>query len=145
MGLARVGVAVCDPSGILATPLRTLKRDAKKNSDINVLVKVAAELGAVQVFIGLPRALSGRDTSSTIMAREYTELLVAALAAAQSEVEVRLIDERLTTVSAHRSLHEAGLAGRKHREVVDQVAAADILQQALDMQKSLQRNVGDPA
>ncbi|GAA4372576.1 Holliday junction resolvase RuvX [Paeniglutamicibacter cryotolerans] len=145
MGLARVGVAMCDPEGILATPLRTLKRDEKKNSDINVLVKLASELGAVQIFLGLPRALSGRDTASTSMAREYTELLVAALGAAGNPVDVRLIDERLTTVSAHRSLHEAGLAGRKHRQVVDQVAAADILQQALDMQKSLQRNVGDPA
>ncbi len=143
VGMARVGVALCDPDGVLATPLKTLKRDLKKNSDLRVLVKLVVEHEAVQVFVGLPRSLRGHETGSTQMARDYAALLAEGLQEHASGVSVRLIDERLTTVSAHRALHESGLDGRKHRQVVDQVAAADILQQALDMQKSLQRDVGD--
>ncbi|WP_372699185.1 Holliday junction resolvase RuvX [Arthrobacter sp. JSM 101049] len=142
VGMARVGVALCDPDGVLATPLKTLKRDQKKNSDIRVLARMAVEHAAVQVFVGLPRSLRGSETASTTMARDYAEHLAVELARSAPGVAVRLIDERLTTVSAHRALHESGLDGRKHRQVVDQVAAADILQQALDMQKSLQRDVG---
>ena len=144
VGMARVGVALCDPDGVLATPLKTLKRDLKKNSDVRVLLKLVAEHEAVQVFVGLPRSLRGHETGSTQMAREYAALLAEGLQDPAPGICVRLIDERLTTVSAHRALHESGLDGRKHREVVDQVAAADILQQALDMQKSLGRDVGDP-
>lgn len=141
--MARVGVALCDPDGVLATPLKTLRRDLKKNSDVRVLARLVREHAAVQVFVGLPRALKGHETGSTQMAREYADLLAGELRGESPAVPVRLIDERLTTVSAHRSLRESGLDGRKHRQVVDQVAAADILQQALDMQKSLQRDVGD--
>ena len=144
VGMARVGVALCDPDGVLATPLKTLKRDLKKHSDVRVLLKLVAEHEAVQVFVGLPRSLRGHETGSTQMAREYAALVAEGLQDPAPRVSVRLIDERLTTVSAHRALHESGLDGRKHREVVDQVAAADILQQALDMQKSLGRDVGDP-
>ncbi|MGP5073335.1 Holliday junction resolvase RuvX [Arthrobacter rhombi] len=144
VGMARVGVALCDPDGVLATPLKTLKRDLKKHSDVRVLLKLVAEHEAVQVFVGLPRSLRGHETGSTQMAREYAALVAEGLQDPAPGVSVRLIDERLTTVSAHRALHESGLDGRKHREVVDQVAAADILQQALDMQKSLGRDVGDP-
>lgn len=111
---------------------------------MRVLLKLVAEHEAVQVFVGLPRSLRGHETGSTQMAREYAALLAEGLQDPAPGISVRLIDERLTTVSAHRALHESGLDGRKHREVVDQVAAADILQQALDMQKSLGRDVGDP-
>lgn len=141
--MARVGVALCDPDGVLATPLKTLKRDPKKNSDVRVLARLVREHAAVQVFVGLPRSLRGRETASTRMAREYADLLAGELSGQSLAAPVHLVDERLTTVSAHRALHESGLDGRKHRQVVDQVAAADILQQALDMQKSLQRDVGD--
>jgi putative holliday junction resolvase len=144
VGLARVGLAGSDPGGILATPIRTLKRDAKKNSDIRVLVREAAERSAVQVFVGLPRTMKGGESASTQMAREYADLLAQALADADLAVSVNLIDERLTTVSAHRTLHSAGMSSREHRKVVDQVAAVEILQQALDMQRALGRDVGSP-
>ncbi|MCW2131983.1 Holliday junction resolvase RuvX [Arthrobacter sp. VKM Ac-2550] len=144
VGLARVGLAGSDPGGILATPIRTLKRDAKKNSDIRVLVREAAERSAVQVFVGLPRTLKGGESASTQMAREYADVLAQALADAGLAVSVNLIDERLTTVSAHRTLHSAGMSSREHRKVVDQVAAVEILQQALDMQRALGRDVGSP-
>jgi putative Holliday junction resolvase len=144
VGLARVGLAGSDPGGILATPIRTLKRDAKKNSDIRVLVREVAERSAVQVFVGLPRTMKGGESASTRMAREYADLLAKALADAGLAVSVNLIDERLTTVSAHRTLHSAGMSSREHRKVVDQVAAVEILQQALDMQRALGRDVGSP-
>lgn len=140
--MARVGVSVCDPDGMLATPLRTLKRDSKRNTDIRLLTDLAVERSVIEVFVGLPQSLSGGETQSTAMARDYARTLLVRLRASGSQAEVRLVDERLTTVSAHRSLRDAGLDGRKHRQVVDQVAAADILQHALNMQKALQRDVG---
>ena len=71
VGMARVGVAASDRDGVLATPVKTLKRDVKKTSDISVLVKLAAERGAAQIFVGLPRSMSGGETASTTMARDY--------------------------------------------------------------------------
>ncbi|MCQ1950341.1 MULTISPECIES: Holliday junction resolvase RuvX [Arthrobacter] len=143
VGLVRVGLAASDPDGVLAMPVRTLKRDAKKNSDIRVVVREAAERGAVEVFVGLPRSLGGGETASTQMARDYAQALVRALADAGQEQQVRLVDERLTTVSAHRSLREAGMNSRNHRTVVDQAAAVAILQQSIDTQRSLNRDVGE--
>jgi putative Holliday junction resolvase len=143
VGLARVGLAGCDPHGMLATPIKTLKRDSKKNSDVRAVVREAAERNATQIFVGLPRTLAGGETGSAQMAREYAQLLSAAVHHAGIDVEIRLIDERLSTVSAHRSLHAAGVSGRNHRKVVDQVAAVGILQQAIDMQRSLSMDVGD--
>ncbi|MFL4474189.1 Holliday junction resolvase RuvX [Paeniglutamicibacter sp. MACA_103] len=142
VGMARVGVAASDRDGVLATPVKTLKRDVKKSSDISVLVKLAAEREAAQIFVGLPRSMSGGETASTTMARDYARDLANALLRTGSDVEVRLVDERLTTVSAHRSLHEAGLDGRKHRAVVDQVAAVEILQQVLEMRRNGQLSPG---
>lgn len=142
VGTVRVGLSACDPDGILATPIRTLSRDAKKNSDVGVIVKQAAERGAVQIFVGLPRTLKGQEGPSARMAADYALLLAAALGEAGLDVPVNLIDERLSTVSAHRSLHEAGLSSKEHRKVVDQLAAAGILQHAIEMQKSRGQDVG---
>jgi len=142
VGTVRVGVAVCDRDGILATPLKTLERNAKKNTDVRVLAALAAELGAVQIFVGLPRTLKGEEHASARMATDYAELLAQALAGRGSDIPVQLIDERLSTVTAHRNLHEAGMSSRNHRKVVDQVAAAGILQHAIDMQKARGTDVG---
>ncbi|MCZ2402732.1 Holliday junction resolvase RuvX [Paenarthrobacter sp. Z7-10] len=142
VGTVRVGVACCDPDGILATPVRTLSRDAKKNSDIRVLLREVRERGAVAVYVGLPRTLKGTETASAQMARSYAELLVQALSAAELAVPVRLVDERLSSVTAHQQLHSAGVGSRDHRKIVDQVAAAGILQHALDMEKSRSRPAG---
>jgi putative Holliday junction resolvase len=76
------------------------------------------------------------------MATDYARLLVGELAARDLPVPVNLVDERLSSVSAHRSLHEAGMSSRNHRKVVDQVAAAGILQHAIDMQKARGADVG---
>jgi putative holliday junction resolvase len=142
VGTVRVGVAICDRDSILATPYKTLDRNAKKNSDIRVIANLVAERGAVQVIVGLPRTMKGEEHASARMATEYAGLLAAELAARGLAVPVNLVDERLSSVSAHRSLHEAGMSSRDHRKIVDQVAAAGILQHAIDMQKASGADVG---
>ncbi|QCB97517.1 Holliday junction resolvase RuvX [Arthrobacter sp. PAMC25564] len=142
VGTVRVGVAVCDRDGILATPLRTLARNAKKNTDVLILAALAAELGVVEIFVGLPRTMKGEEHASARMATDYAKLLAGSLRDTGAEVPVRLVDERLSTVTAHRNLHEAGMSSRDHRKVVDQVAAAGILQHAIDMQKARGTEVG---
>ena len=142
VGTVRVGVAICDRESILATPYKTLDRNAKKNSDVRVIANLVQELGAVQVFVGLPRTMKGEERASAVMATDYARLLVGELAARDLPVPVNLVDERLSSVSAHRSLHEAGMSSRNHRKVVDQVAAAGILQHAIDMQKARGADVG---
>ena len=142
VGTVRVGIAVCDRDGILATPLRTLARNVKKNTDVRILAELARELEAVEIFVGLPRTMKGEEHASARMATEYAKLLVSTLLEAGSGVPVRLVDERLSTVTAHRNLHQAGMSSRDHRKVVDQVAAAGILQHAIDMQKARGPEVG---
>ena len=142
VGTVRVGVALCDRDGILATPLRTLARNAKKNTDVRILAALAVDLGVVEIFVGLPRTMKGEEHASARMATDYAKLLAGKLEECGSDVPVRMVDERLSTVSAHRSLHEAGMSSRHHRKVVDQVAAAGILQHALDIQKARGTEVG---
>lgn len=136
VGKARVGVALSDPDGILATPLKTLRRDAKKNSDRRVLRRLAEVHEVTEIYVGHPRTLRGGSSPSTEMAEDYAAGLVAELAEDGRDVPVWLVDERLTTVSAHRALHESGVSSRDFRAVVDQAAAVSILQQCLDALKS---------
>jgi putative Holliday junction resolvase len=129
VGTVRVGVAKSDPGGILATPLMALARDAETNSDVTELAQLVHELNAVGVVVGLPRTLAGREGKSAEMARAYGELLAAKIA----PIPVRHLDERLTTVSAQRKLHQNGVRGSKAvRAIIDQAAAAELLQHWLD-------------
>lgn len=150
VGNARVGTALSDPDGILATPLKTLRRDAKKNSDRRVLRKLIEVNEVVEVFVGLPKTMRGGDSPSTEMAREYAQALRSELDAEEkTHINIWLVDERLTTVSAHRALHEAGVSSRDFKTMVDQVAAVNILQYSLDALKAGQPvagyKVSDPA
>ena len=81
VGTVRVGVAICDRDEILATPLKTLDRNPKKNLDVGVIAALAAERGAVQVFVGLPRTMKGEEHASARMATEYAQLLADELLA----------------------------------------------------------------
>ncbi|WP_285724656.1 Holliday junction resolvase RuvX [Psychromicrobium xiongbiense] len=144
VGTVRVGVAFCDPEGILATPWKTLSRDAKKDSDLRLIVREAGEREAIRIYVGLPQTLRAGESSSTALARACAARLAELLAEAGSPAEVRLIDERLSTVTAHQQLRAAGLSGRAQRKVVDQVAAVGILQHAIDSEKSLGQPVGEP-
>lgn len=133
VGKARVGVARCDADGLLAVPVATVSRDAKT---IERLRDLAVEYDAFEVLVGLPISLSGAETASTADARSVAEAL-----AATSGLPVRLVDERLSTVSAHAALRESGRSQRSSRKLVDQVAAVVLLQQAIDVEKS----TGNPA
>lgn len=128
VGTVRVGVAVSDPDGILATPVDTLARDMEASSDLDALVALVAERQVVEVAVGLPRTLRGADGASAQAARQYA----AALAARIAPVPVVLVDERLTSVHANRVLAERRVPGRARRAVVDQLAAVGILQSRLD-------------
>ena len=128
VGTVRVGVAACDPGGVLATPLTTLARDLRGGADLVRLARLVADREAVEVIVGLPTSLSGRQGQAARAAREYATSLAERI----HPVPVRLSDERLTTVAATRRLAEAGTRGRKGRSVVDRSAAVLILQGWLD-------------
>lgn len=132
VGNARVGVAATDPSGSFAHPVRTLARDLVGEGDVAELVGLVAELGALEVIVGLPRLMSGAEGTAAQIARSYA----AGLAGHVSPVPVRLVDERLTTVAAHKRLRDSGVPGRGQRAVVDQAAAVLILQGAVDAEAS---------
>lgn len=136
VGNARVGLALCDPDGILATPLQTLKRNANTNSDRRVLRKLLSVHEVTEIFVGHPRTMGGGSSASTRMAEDYARELAGELVEDGNPLPIWLVDERLTTVSAHRSLHEAGVSSRDFKSMVDQVAAANILQQAVDALKA---------
>ena len=141
VGTVRVGLARCDPDGILASPVATLTR-ADDGADRAQIVALAEELSALEVVVGLPRSLDGKARASARAATDYATRLAGDLARRTPGVEVRLVDERLTTASAHRAMHASGRSGRRHREVVDQVAAVLILETALDIERSTGRPPG---
>ncbi|HSV65059.1 MAG TPA: Holliday junction resolvase RuvX [Mycobacteriales bacterium] len=131
VGSVRIGVALSDPAGVLATPLTTLTRDPAGGSagtDLAELAALVREHGVVEVVVGLPRSLSGRLGPAAQQVTAYAERLASRLA----PIPVRLADERLTTVLAARTLTQQGVRGKRQRAVVDQAAAVLILQDWLD-------------
>lgn len=147
VGTVRVGVAVSDPGGVLATPVATLPRDIARGTDLDRLAALVSEYEVVEVVIGLPRTLRGTDGAAVAAARDYGDRLSERVA----PVPLVYVDERLTTVSADRMLSERGIKGRKRRAVVDQVAAVRILQNRLDalshlaLRNDFRDGSGDPA
>lgn len=127
VGSVRVGVALSDPDGLLATPLVTLGRDEREGSDLRRLAELVAEHEAVEVVIGLPRTLANRHGQAAVAAEDYATALRELIT-----VPVEMVDERLSTVAASRVLTERGVRGRRQRAVIDQVAAVHILQSRLD-------------
>lgn len=134
-GDARIGVARSDPSGTLATPVETVRRG---KGDLRRLRQLVAAEEAVEVVVGLPRSLSGAEGPAAVGAREFARRLADRIA----PVPVRLVDERLTTVSAEAMLRDQR-KGAKRRAVVDQVAAVVILQHALDTERATGRAPGE--
>lgn len=127
VGRARIGIAVCDRDGLLATPVETVRRD--DSSDLRRILEIADEYDAVELVVGLPLSMSGGDTPSTDDARAFAARIA-------EHRPVRLVDERLSTVTAQRGLHQAGKNTKKSRSVIDQAAAVIILQHALDHERS---------
>jgi putative Holliday junction resolvase len=133
VGTVRIGVAVSDPDGILATPVETVKRD-RTDKHVRRLVRLIGDLGAVEVVVGLPRTLADRTGPSARDAIAVADALAARIA----PIPVRLSDERLTTVTAQRSLREAGVRAKGQRVMIDQAAAVGILQNWLDQRRHAQ-------
>jgi putative Holliday junction resolvase len=140
VGDVRIGLATCDPDGMIATPLETV---ARGDGDLAAIRAHVVELGAVEVVVGLPRSLSGRDGPAAGKARDFAGALVAELHEAGTQVPVRLCDERLSTVTAQAHLRAGGRKSKQHRAVVDQAAAVVILQNALDTERSTGRPPGE--
>jgi putative pre-16S rRNA nuclease len=134
VGSVRIGVAASDPDGILATPVETVRRD-RSGKHLRRLAELAAELGVVEVVVGLPRTLADRTGPSAQDAIELASELAEVLARRVPPIPVRLADERLTTVSAQRSLRAAGVKAKQQRSVIDQAAAVAILQSWLDQRR----------
>ena len=127
VGTVRIGVARSDPHGMLATPLETVARGA---GDIERVIELARDLEAIEIVAGLPLALSGGQTASTDDARSFAARLAA------FGTPVRLVDERLSTVSANAAMRTAGRSQKQSRPLIDQVAAVIILQHALDHERA---------
>lgn len=141
VGTVRIGVAASDPDGILATPVETVRRD-RSGRHLRRLAELVIELQAVEVIVGLPRTLADRTGPSALDAIEVAEALAEVLARGAAPVPVRLADERLTTVSAQRSLRAAGVRAKEQRAVIDQAAAVAILQSWLDQRRAAIREPG---
>ena len=135
VGSVRIGVAVSDPDGILATPVETVARERRKSSDRHLrrLKALVDELDVVEVVVGLPRTLADRAGSAAQDAVALAEELTPRI----TPIPVRLADERLTTVAAQRSLREAGVRAKGQRSVIDQAAAVGILQNWLDQRRAV--------
>jgi putative holliday junction resolvase len=132
LGDVRIGVAACDADGVLAFPVSTVRAGA---DEIPALLEVVAEYGPIEVLVGLPRSLAGGEGPSAVLARERAGRLARAVG-----VPVRLVDERLSTVTAAHRLRASGRKAREQRGVIDAAAAAAILEQAL----ALERAQGEP-
>lgn len=140
VGDVRIGVAACDPSGLIATPVETV---ARGKGDLQRLRELVVEHDAVEVVVGLPRSLSGGEGPAAAKVRAFTDRLVSTLTPWPADLpdpetagSVRLCDERLSTVSAEAVLRQQGRKGQRRRAVVDQAAAVVILQNALDTERS---------
>lgn len=136
VGKARVGVARCDPDGLLATPLTTISRG---RGDLGRVAALATGEHAIEVIVGLPTGLSGREGAAAAAARAFARSLAGRVA----PVPVRLVDERFTTVIAHDALRSGGQSSRERRGGVDKAAAALILQGALDAERSTGHPAGE--
>ena len=127
-GDVRIGVAVCDPDGLLATPLEVLSsKDPALVSNIRFLIE---EYEPVKLYVGRPKMLSGTDSTAVDKANAFAEKLTN-----HFDIEITMIDERLSTVSAARSLREAGVDAKSAKSKIDSVAAAAILNQGLAIDK----------
>ncbi|MCO5985700.1 Holliday junction resolvase RuvX [Actinoallomurus spadix] len=135
-GSVRIGVARSDPGGILASPLETVRAG---KGDIDRIVQIVAENDAIEVIVGLPTSLSGREGPAAATARRFAEKIAQRL----DPETVRLFDERLTTVTAESGLRDKGVRGQARRKVVDQAAAAVLLQAALEAERLTGRPPGE--
>lgn len=134
-GDARIGLAVSDAGGVLAVPLGTVLAG---RGALDAIAMEVNDTGAELVVVGLPRSMDGSESHAATKVRAFAASLAGVLT-----VPVRLVDERLTTVSASRALHQAGRTSKQQRDVIDQAAAVELLQSALDQAQRMGAAVGE--
>lgn len=128
VGDVRIGVAACDRDAILASPLETV---AAGKTAVPRLAAIVEEVEAIECIVGLPIGLSGREGPAAAKIRAFCEDLSRAI----DPVVIRLVDERMSTMSADALLRQQGLSGVERRKVIDQAAAAVILETALEAER----------
>lgn len=134
LGLRRIGVAVSDSERTVASGLRALERSGSAERDHQAIASIVDEHDATGVVVGVPLSMSGQPGESARRSLAEVETLRGVLS-----VPVYTIDERLTTVEASRSLRAGGRSARRQRAVIDQTAAALLLQTWMDRQSALAR------
>ena len=127
-GDVRIGVATSDADSIICSPLTTLKSSDK--SLLKSIAEIFLEIQPIQIFVGRPALLSGKDGAATDKAVAFADVLRGI-----TEIEVIMIDERLSTVSAERNLREAGKSAKDSKDSIDMAAAVGILEFAIDLEK----------
>ena len=131
VGKVRVGLAISDFHAILASGLATVARAESAEQTAKDILAALADEEVIEIYVGLPLNMSGGETASTADA-----ISIAKALATITPVEVRMIDERLTTVAATAALQSSGKNSKQSRPIIDQVAATVILEQAMDLEKS---------
>ena len=132
VGKARIGLAITDFHGILASPLTTIKREVELKDSIQNLLEAALSEGDIlEIYVGVPVNLKGAITESTKDAITFAEILEAS-----SEIPVLLVDERMTTSLANSQLREVGKSQKSARSTIDQMAAVAILEYALSTENN---------
>ncbi|MEY4493965.1 MAG: hypothetical protein RL570_80 [Actinomycetota bacterium] len=131
VGKVRIGVAASDFHSILASGVATVQRGADLESAVSELVQLIIEIEPIEIYVGYPISLSGLGSSSASDA-----VALASALASKIDVPIRLIDERLTTVTAANALKTSGRDSKSGRKFIDQIAATVILEQAMEMEKN---------
>lgn len=129
VGDVRIGVAMSDPAGMIATPVETV---AAGKHAMQRLTEIIAEYEAVECVVGLPLSLSGREGPAAVKVRAFAQELAEHI----SPVPIRLFDERMSTMTADSLMRHSAKSGAKKRKVIDQAAATVILQTALDTERT---------
>jgi putative Holliday junction resolvase len=127
-GDVRIGVAASDADSIICSPLTTLKSSDK--SLLKSITEIFLDIQPIQIFVGRPALLSGKDGAATDKAVAFADFLRGI-----TDVEIIMVDERLSTVSAARNLRQAGKNAKDSKESIDMAAAVGILEFAIDLEK----------
>ena len=130
VGRVRLGIALCDQEGILASPLEAVSRSSVLSETVASLANLVDVHNVIEVYVGDPLSLSGKETDSTSDARS-----VAAELSQSISIPVRLIDERLTTVTAATKLRASGISAKDSKSIIDSASAVEILESALRIEK----------
>ncbi|MEY4322264.1 MAG: Holliday junction resolvase RuvX [Actinomycetota bacterium] len=136
-GSTRVGIAKCDREGILATPLMV----EPYSDDVTVaatIASLASEYDCLEIILGNPINLAGDEAQAAQRVREFAQVLVQT-----TDIDVRLVDERLTTAAARKQLQEAGYSTRTDKHLIDAAAAVILLEDALESERRQGRPAGE--